>query len=90
MKYTQARQGRVFILRLEDGEIVHEVIEQFAADEKIAAAALIILGGGGTFGDKTTAARLEEPAENAVLPENIQANEYQHGGAQNFGHGAHP
>ena len=45
MKYSQARQGRIFILRLEDGEIVHEVIEQFAAQEKIAAATLIILGG---------------------------------------------
>ncbi len=45
MKYSQAQQGRVFILRLEDGEIVHEVIEQFAVEQKIAAAALIILGG---------------------------------------------
>ncbi|MFH0783230.1 MAG: PPC domain-containing DNA-binding protein [Pseudomonadota bacterium] len=45
MKYSQARQGRVFILRLEDGEIVHEVIEQFAVKEKIVAATLIILGG---------------------------------------------
>ncbi len=45
MKYSQARQGRVFILRLEDGEIVHQVIERFAADQGIKAAALIILGG---------------------------------------------
>jgi predicted DNA-binding protein with PD1-like motif len=45
MKFSQARQGRVFILRLEDGEIVHEVIEQFAVDQKITAAALTILGG---------------------------------------------
>jgi predicted DNA-binding protein with PD1-like motif len=45
MKYSQARQGRVFILRLEDGEIVHEVIERFAGEQGITAAALIILGG---------------------------------------------
>ena len=45
MRYSQARQGRVFVLRLEDGEIVHEVIEQFASDQGITAAALIILGG---------------------------------------------
>jgi len=45
MKYSQARQGRTFILRLEDGEIVHEVIEQFARDQGITAAALIIIGG---------------------------------------------
>lgn len=45
MKYSEARQGRLFILRLEDGEIVHEVIEQFAIDQDIAAASLIIVGG---------------------------------------------
>ncbi len=45
MKYAQARQGRVFILRLEDGEVVHAVIEKFAQDHAIQAAALIILGG---------------------------------------------
>lgn len=45
MKYSQARQGRVFILRLEDGEVVHDEIEQFAKDQGIQAAALIILGG---------------------------------------------
>ena len=30
MIYTEAKQGRVFILRLEDGEIVQDVIEEFA------------------------------------------------------------
>lgn len=45
MKYSEARQGRVFILRLEDGEIVHEVIEQFASDQGIRAASLMIVGG---------------------------------------------
>jgi predicted DNA-binding protein with PD1-like motif len=45
MKYSEARQGRIFILRLEDGETVHEVIEQFAIDQDIAAASLIIVGG---------------------------------------------
>jgi predicted DNA-binding protein with PD1-like motif len=45
MKFSQARQGRVFILRLEDGEIVHEVIEKFATDQKIKAASLTIIGG---------------------------------------------
>lgn len=45
MKYSEAKQGRIFILRLEDGEVVHEVIEQFAVDQQIEAASLIILGG---------------------------------------------
>ncbi len=45
MQYSQAEPGRIFVLRLEDGEVVHDVIEQFAKDHSIRAAALIILGG---------------------------------------------
>jgi predicted DNA-binding protein with PD1-like motif len=45
MKFSEARQGRVFVLRLEDGEIVHESIEQFAVDQNIEAASLILVGG---------------------------------------------
>ena len=45
MKYCEAKQGRTFILRLEDGDIVHESIEAFARDHAIQSAALIILGG---------------------------------------------
>jgi len=45
MKYSEAKQGRVFIVRLEDGEIVHEVLEQFAVAHNIMAASLIVVGG---------------------------------------------
>ncbi|NEX13904.1 MAG: DUF296 domain-containing protein [Prosthecochloris sp.] len=45
MLYSEAKQGRTFIIRLEDGEIVHETLEKFALDNNIAAAAIIILGG---------------------------------------------
>jgi len=45
MKYTQARQGRTFVIRLEDGEVIHEKIEQFAREQSVKAAALIIIGG---------------------------------------------
>ena len=45
MKYSQAKQGRIFIMRLEDGETVHEEIEKFASAQSIRTAALIILGG---------------------------------------------
>ncbi len=45
MQSAEAAWGRVFILRLEDGEIVHEAIEQFARDHSIRAAAVILLGG---------------------------------------------
>ena len=44
MKYSQARQGRVFVIRLEHGEVLHEVLERFALEKKIAAAALILVG----------------------------------------------
>jgi predicted DNA-binding protein with PD1-like motif len=45
MRYSQARPDRVFILRLEDGDIVHEVIERFAVEQNILAASLIVVGG---------------------------------------------
>jgi predicted DNA-binding protein with PD1-like motif len=44
MKYSQAKQGRIYVIRLEDGDIIHEVIEDFARNQSIAAAALIVLG----------------------------------------------
>jgi len=45
MKFSEAKLGRVFIIRLEDGDIIHESIESFALDHGITAAALILLGG---------------------------------------------
>lgn len=45
MKYSEAKQGRIFIIRLEDGDIVHKKIEKFSREKSIKAAALIILGG---------------------------------------------
>ena len=45
MKFCQARQGRIFIIRLEDGDIVHESIEAFAREQAIESAALIVVGG---------------------------------------------
>ena len=45
MKYAQAAQGRVFVVRLEDGEILHEKIEEFAAAMGVGAAALVAVGG---------------------------------------------
>ncbi len=45
MKFTTATPGRIFVLRLEDGEILHETVEAFAAKQNIRAAACIVLGG---------------------------------------------
>jgi len=48
MKYSETTPGRIFIIRLEDGEIIHDEIEKFARDHSIDAAAIIILGGADT------------------------------------------
>ncbi len=45
MKYSQAKQGRIFVIRLEDGDIVHEKIEQLAREQSISCASLVIIGG---------------------------------------------
>ena len=45
MKYSQAEQGRIYVIRLEDGDIINEEIEKFAREKSIQAAALIIIGG---------------------------------------------
>jgi len=45
MDYTEAKQGRIFILRLYQGERIHEVIEAFAAKKKVASALCFFLGG---------------------------------------------
>jgi predicted DNA-binding protein with PD1-like motif len=45
MKYSTATLGRVLVLRLEDGDVVHECIEEAARAEGIVRAAVILLGG---------------------------------------------
>ena len=45
MKYSQAKLGRIFVIRLEDGDILHECIENFAKKKKILAGFLIAVGG---------------------------------------------
>ncbi len=44
MKYSQGKTGRVFVVRLEDGEIIHEALEGFAQDRRIESALVTILG----------------------------------------------
>jgi len=64
MKYSQAKQGRVFVIRLEDGETVHEEIEKFADEQKISAAALLVLGG--AAGDSRLVVGPESASERPV------------------------
>lgn len=44
MKYTQGKTGRVFVVRLEEGEVIHETLEKFAQDVRLTSASVIILG----------------------------------------------
>jgi predicted DNA-binding protein with PD1-like motif len=45
VKFSECKPGRIFVLCLENGDIVHQEIEQFARDQSIEAASLIIIGG---------------------------------------------
>jgi len=45
LDYSQASMGRIFILRLHSGEIVHEVLESFAEKNDVTSAMCLFLGG---------------------------------------------
>jgi predicted DNA-binding protein with PD1-like motif len=45
LNYTEAKLGRIFILRLNHNERLHEVIEKFATQKRIANALCFFLGG---------------------------------------------
>lgn len=44
MQYTEAKQGRIFVLRLENNEVLHTTIETFAKEHAIQRAAVLFLG----------------------------------------------
>jgi predicted DNA-binding protein with PD1-like motif len=73
MKYSQCKQGRVFVIRLEDGDIVHTEIEKLARNESIKAATLIIIGGADA-GSKLLAGP-EHGRRNPVLPLQIELDD---------------
>jgi len=45
MKATEGKIGRVFVLRLDDGDIVPECIERFAAEKSIGCGHVVLIGG---------------------------------------------
>lgn len=45
MKYSEAKLGRAFVIRLEDGDVLHTCIEQLAKGKGIQAGACIAVGG---------------------------------------------
>ena len=45
MQYREGRLGRIFILRLEEGERLNDTIENFAREQKISHGLAFFLGG---------------------------------------------
>ena len=45
MQFTEAKLGRVFVLRLHDGDRLPEVLESFAAEKNVSTALCFFLGG---------------------------------------------
>jgi Predicted DNA-binding protein with PD1-like DNA-binding motif len=66
MRSEQACPGRVFVLRLYDGEILHEVVEDFAFKNSIKAATVIAVGGAGKGSRMTVGPKV--PIEGNIEP----------------------
>jgi uncharacterized protein len=45
VKYAETKMGRVFILRMEDGDILNETVEAFATDQGIERGLVFYVGG---------------------------------------------
>jgi predicted DNA-binding protein with PD1-like motif len=45
MDFTEAKLGRVFILRLHDGDHLPDILETFATDQKVSSALCFFIGG---------------------------------------------
>jgi len=48
MKASEGRMGRVFVIRLEDGDVVPDCIEDFARDKCVSVGHVIMVGGTGS------------------------------------------
>jgi predicted DNA-binding protein with PD1-like motif len=69
MKVCEGRIGRVFVIRLEDGDVVPECIERFAEEKGVSVGQAILVGGVGS-GDVVVGPRSskEMPPEPVLLP----------------------
>ncbi|MEW6142075.1 MAG: PPC domain-containing DNA-binding protein [Chloroflexota bacterium] len=69
MKATEGKLGRVFVLRLEDGDIVPDCIEKFAAEKGVTHGHVVLVGGIGNgqvvVGPRQTG---QMPPEPMLLP----------------------
>jgi predicted DNA-binding protein with PD1-like motif len=69
MKASEGQPGRVFIIRLEDGDLIPDCIENFAEDKRISVGQVIMIGGIGS-GQVVVGPRKsnEMPPEPMLLP----------------------
>lgn len=68
MKSTEGRIGRVFVLRLETGDVVPQCIERFAEENKLSVGQVVMLGGLGS-GQVVVGPRYDSmPPEAMLLP----------------------
>ena len=69
MKVSEGRIGRVFVIRLEDGDVVPECIERFAQEKEITVGQIVLVGGIGG-GEVVVGPRRsdEMPPEPVLLP----------------------
>lgn len=69
MKAIEGKLGRVFIIRLEDGDVIPDCIEKFAGEKGISVAQVIMIGGIGGGQIVVGPRRSDEmPPEPMVLP----------------------
>jgi len=45
MDFTEAKLGRIFVLRLYQGETIHQVVEKFACEKQVSSGLCFFLGG---------------------------------------------
>jgi predicted DNA-binding protein with PD1-like motif len=63
MRFTEAKMGRVFVLRLHDGDRLPDVLETFAAEKNVSTALCFFLGGA-----KENSRVVVGPKDNYTLP----------------------
>ena len=69
MKATEGKLGRVFVIRLEEGDVIPDCIESFAEKKQIAVGQVIMLGGVGGGQVVVGPRRSDEmPPEPMILP----------------------
>ena len=69
MKASEGRLGRVFVIRLEDGDVVPDCIERFAEENAVSVGHVILVGGIGAGQVVVGPRRSEErPPEPMLLP----------------------